>query len=74
MCVAGSGGEWDSVSGHIFSSGRRVISLDPVEEDKLEVISNQTVVTFLEFLAVMEDQCHGDRRRRVEFRCFAISS
>jgi hypothetical protein len=56
------------------TGGRSAKSIDSIEEDKLEIISNQMVVTFLELLAAMEDQCRGDADRRVEFRCFALSS
>lgn len=59
MSIVGSGSEWGSVK-----------SLDSIEEDKLEIVSNQMGVTFLELLAAMEYQCHGARDRRIEFRYF----
>jgi len=74
VSIVGSGSEWDSISGHMSTGGRSAKSIDSIEEDKLEIISNQMVVTFLELLAAMEDQGRGDADRRVEFRCFALSS
>jgi hypothetical protein len=45
-------------------------SVDSIEEDRLGLLSNHMVATFLELLAAMEYQKCGGRDRRVEFRCF----
>jgi hypothetical protein len=64
-----SGSDEDAFSGKT-SSGN--ISIDSIEEDKLEALSNQMAVTFLLLLAGIEDRCHGWRDRKVSFRWFAI--
>jgi hypothetical protein len=62
-----SGSEWGLGSGE-FS----IPSVDSIEEDKLEVLSNQMAVTFLGLLAAMEHFNHKERERRVSFRSFVI--
>lgn len=60
MSIVGSGSERGSISGQMSIGAR---SIDSIDEDKLELISNQMAVTFLELLAAMEDQCRGERDR-----------
>jgi hypothetical protein len=63
-----SGSEWGRDSGDFSISS----SIDSIEEDKLEVLSNQMAVTFLGLLAAMEHLSHEKRERRVSFGSFAI--
>ena len=66
-----SGSEWGRDSGD-FSISSSLRSIDSMEEDKLELLSNQMAVTFLGLLAAMEHHSHEERGRRVSFRSFAI--
>lgn len=68
-----SGSEWRRDSGE-FSISSSMRTIDSMEEDKLEVLSNQMVVTLLGLLAAMEHHTHEGQNRRVWFRSFAISS
>ena len=68
-----SGSEWGRDSGD-FSVSSSMKSIDSIEEDKLEALSNQMAVTFLGLLAAMEHHSHEERDRRVSFRSFAVSS
>jgi hypothetical protein len=63
-----SGSEWGRDSGDFSISS----SIDSIEEDKLEVLSNQMAVTFLGLLAAMEHLSHEKRERRVSLGSFAI--
>ena len=66
-----NGSDWDSFRAQMSSGGK---SVDSIEEDKLEALSNQMAVTFLSLLAGVENRCHEERDRRVVFRCFACLS
>jgi len=66
-----SGSEWGRDSGE-FSISSSLKSIDSIEEDKLEVLSNQMAVTFLGLLAAMEHHSQEERDRRVSFTSFAI--
>lgn len=62
-----SGSEWGRDSGE-FSISSSMKSIDSMDEDKLEVLSNQMATTFLGLLAGMEHDSHKDQDRRVSFR------
>ena len=66
-----SGSELGRDSGE-FSIASSRKSIDSIEEDNVEVLSNQMAVTFLGLLAAMDHHSHEERGRRVSFRSFAI--
>ena len=64
--------KWRSYS-RGFSISSSMKSIDLIQKDELEVLSNQIAFIFLGLLATMEHHSHEERDRRVSFRSVSVS-